>query len=141
MPKQNGKTDLARMLPVSGICAASSGVIAMLLAALCTIFIENEYLNIDSVNILAIVVQLIATTVGVLIAGKIGKTNAFVQCIMTCGCYIALLLITAILFFDGVGELVLPNLLAVLAGGGIAIFLSTRRKIVVKRKKRRVRSR
>lgn len=141
MPKLNNKTAISSSLISGGIGTASSIVIALLLTVIGAIFIENEYLNIGSVNILALTIQFVSSLVGTLIAGKLSRTNYFLSCGAVCGCYFLLMLITAMLFFDGVGGSVLLSALAILIGGGTAILLCTKGNNRIKRRKKRVRSR
>lgn len=141
MTKSIQKPETTRVL-LSAIVGAVAGlVIGIGLSAIGALFIANEYFEMDSMNILTYIIQLISSFTGTLLAANRSKGKELLAGGMASGCYFAILLLTAMLFCEGVGDGAYLSLVAILVGGVSAIMLCIRRTNGNSKRKRRRHSR
>lgn len=141
MPKSNNKSNTSQLLRVGAIGVALAIVTTIILSVIGAIFIQNEYLEMSAINIVAFAIQFTAAFAGALVAGKFKKSNALMSCGLAGGVYFLLLIVIGVLFCDGVGSDILLSLLTVFLGTGAAFLLCTRGKNRTFKKKRRRKNR
>ena len=113
---------------VFGIIASLSTVVVSIL--LLTICIRNEYLDINMLPILAILVEFLAVFVGANVACLFEKEGKTMVCMLSAGICFLLLFLTGVVNFDCRGVRVLSCLIATIAGLCASLLIAKRRKVI-----------
>lgn len=120
--------------------AALGLLITLLLVGVAAIFINNEYLRIESNRLIGSLIQFLSAASGgvwgVITAGK----KKSLACLGAVSGYYMMLLLTALLLFDGIGGMVITGLACVTAGGVCSILLTNSRQNEGNKRKRRRRT-
>lgn len=124
--------------PISVALGTLLAVLTTLLSTmLIGIFINYEYLCIESNQIVASIIQIISALVGTIIATALNNNNRLFIGLITGIAYYIILLLSAMLFMDGIGEGVVLGVICTATGVIGAILLGNFRKQGAKRGKRR----
>lgn len=126
---------------LKAVCAGILGaaVVTLFFSAIAGIFIESEYLDIQSVAIMAAIIQGISVFAGALIAGKMTLEKKMLSCILVSACYYLTLFGLALLFFEGVTGSAIYGFFVCLLSAFLAIMVCSRKNKHVSASKRRKR--
>ena len=136
---RNNKTTIKfTFLQSSIIGLLISLTVMMSMICIGAIFIQNEYISIDSVGIIAMVINFLAPSCGMIIAGKLQKGREAVTAGVAAIMYSILLICNGMLFFKGLSASIFGGLITVAAAYISAYFLlnSTKNRHRHKRKNR-----
>lgn len=136
--RKNLQLTLLQGMCVGGFCAIILGGIFVLVAP---IFILNEYLDMNMLEVLAIGIHFLCAFFGSLVAGLSAYEKKWMAVCGGTGIYFVIMNSIGILFFDGVSGRFLGGLIACVVGALAAIVLLNREKKTVKRKRKAMRSR
>ncbi len=118
-----------------------SAAITILLVCIGALFIQNEYISINSITIIGMIIEFIAAFFGLFLTGKMQKGREEAAMGITAGAYCTLLLCVGMLLFDGLSVAFFGGLTAVTGAYVMTLFLlkSTKNRQNHKRKNRRYR--
>lgn len=123
------------------ISAALGALLAMITTLLSTmvmgLFINNEYLCIESNHIAVGIIQIISALAGSIVAATMNENNRSMVALITGIAYYVSLLLSAMLLMDGLGEGIISGVVCTASGVIGAILLGNIRTQGTKRGKRR----
>ena len=112
-----------------------SAVSAILLAALATVFLDNESMQIDMIPYISFAIWIITSFLGAFVSGWAGEEKMFLRSVITSAAFYIIFLASGILVFDGIGSDALYGFLGCLIGLVAAVFLNARRGSAFKNRK------
>lgn len=121
--------------------AAISVAVTLLITALTSIFINNEYIEFNASIYVVTAGQFISAFVGTMFAGKVAENNKLFACCCAGALYYLIFLGVGLLLFDEMNGFALQGFLSSVGGCVSAIFLCFKGKSGSLRKKTRRRSR
>lgn len=116
-------------------------LVSLFLSAIAGIFIQNEYLGIELVTVMAIIIQGISVLVGALIAGIHAPEKKVISCVVIGTVYYLMLVGCTLLLFDGLSSAAIISLLVCAAAVLLSILLCIKRERRTHTTKRRRRYR
>lgn len=132
--KNSVKTNTILSLGIGIITGILTVLVSLIIG---TIFINNEYIKLNNAAIIVAVIQFISVFCASFAAGKSAADQKII-CSIASGCTAWFILIAiAIMFFDGVGNDMIPGLIVVAAGNIIGILASKQKKNHSVRKRKR----
>ncbi len=102
--------------------------VSISLSAILAIFINNQYLQIESAAYFPIVVQFLSVFIGAYIAGRGAGEGAVATCGVTSGVMLVVQMCLGVLFFDGISGNLLWGILGCIGGMIAAILVCKRPK-------------
>ena len=137
MPKARSKSKMNIQIPASLLGLLVSWAITVLMLCVGAIFITNEYIEINLADVLSVIIVFLSSLIGCLSAKISDKSNALMNIILISVSYIMSLIITGMLFFDGIIGRVFVEILAVFSGALIVLLFGNKDKKAASIKKRR----
>lgn len=107
-----------------GLLAAM--LVTLFLSAIAGIFIQNEYIIMEMVTVMAIIIQGLSVLVGALIAGILTPEKKIISCVVIGIVYYLGLAGCSLLLFDGLNSEAFSSLLTCAAAVFCAVLLCTR---------------
>ena len=117
------KKNVGASITIGITASACMSVLLMAASALC---IQNEYVNITSISIIAMLIQILSSFCGSVIAGWVTKGKRLAVCSATSGGYLLLLSATSIIAYDGLSGGFFLGIVWCVIGLVPALFLSLR---------------
>lgn len=124
-----------------GMGALLAVAISLAFALLIPFSVLSGMVDMNAAIVMIPAVQGISAFLGAVIAGKLTQNNKLLSVGVVSGVYIAILICTGLLFFDGLGEGVVIGILSVIIGSAVAILILNKRKSASKSRGRRQRKR
>jgi len=136
--KNMKKSEKKHSLAISAALGALLAMITTLLSTMVMgLFINNEYLCIESNHIAVGIIQIISALAGSIVAATMNENNRSMVALITGIAYYVLLLLSAMLLMDGLGEGIISGVVCTAIGVIGAILLGNIRTQGTKRGKRR----
>ena len=121
----------------AGFVGAGIGLVFAVISLFILAYLAiREFVSLENASIIVPGIQFASALLCALSASKLTKNQAFTAILWGIGMLIITLLCSALLFFDGISGSVIYGILAILAGGVIALLL-IRGKKTTKRKRSR----
>lgn len=136
MKKRNLK-DLSAV-SAGGLGLLCCSIISILLLLAATVLIQNGQAEQAISSYLIIPIHLISSFLGSAFAGRLTGEKRGLACVIGAGGYLLILLITSLLFMDGIHGQFIFGTMGIAIGCGCAILLNARKK---EAKKKRVKTR
>lgn len=115
-----------------------TGFMLIALGALC---ISNEYFLPQNMSIIGVIIQLLMTFIGCMLAGRVTAGNQIICCTATAATALLTMMSTSILFFDGVSSSVFTGMIAAIIGLAASTIIILRKGNCSPRRAKRKRSR
>lgn len=137
MKSTNKKRNGISKIPACLVGVTVSWAITIILLCIGSIFIKNEYMEIDASGLIATLIMFLSVAIACYITKKADQSNSLSNVFIVCGSYIMSLVICGLLFFDGLKGNFFIGVLSAALGMLLAIFVGNKGKKATKRKKRR----
>lgn len=109
-----------------GLLAAM--LVTLFLSAIAGIFIQNEYINMDTLTVMTKIIQGLSVLVGALIAGVLIPEKKIISCVVIGMVYYLVLAGCSLLLFDGLNSGAISSLLSCATAVFLAVLLCTKGK-------------
>lgn len=109
-----------------GLLAAM--LVTLFLSAIAGIFIQNEYIKMDMVTVIAIIIQGLSVLAGALIAGILTPEKKIISCVVIGIVYYMGLAGCSLLLFDGLNSEAIGSLLTCATSVILAVLICTKGK-------------
>lgn len=124
MKRMKNRTAVNSLTSATVIGTAISLGVTLAVAGICAVCINNEYIGIERKLIMSVIAQFFSSFAGSLFAAVLAKERKNIASVLTGAVYYFMLLIIAMLFFDGVGVGALVGIASNGIGVACAIFVN-----------------